>query len=1336
MDLDLPDNDTVEVKNYKTKFEDLFSTIVAQTEAMKKTSFGSSVIAAALNPDGSQTTNSFYTTINNATNKQTLIDFLNTYFDGSDIVHDQLKSLFDDAGTILKDAGNSLGSLVNLNSKNADILGGFISDIRASLTPVVYTGSEPPENFKTGDVWINGDYIGVATSPSDSGGNFTRTHDGTLAQIKGAAMEQDAEAGTINIKAENEINIASGGYLSLAGQSVDIVGNDYVNIGGATINIASVTKEGITHSAGGINLITTDISDVNSTSPSISKVLLSPSKIEMGSADIIMKGTNKIQMITSRGDAPSTSAISISADDGVYIGSGKGITLYSGTVKVDNGEISYVDANNTNNLIGASVELNSEHLIFGFSHTDSNYNGSGTAIELNEEQIILAAGTTVGSIKSSNVNIAEASAISGIQIKKDYIGMATGTLGNTNSPRSIISLTPGKIVLGQINSISNNGAAAEDYTGSYVWLSKGEVYIGSVGTNGSLTDTGNFTLNTNNIKIQTKLMRPEAGNARAAASTQLPLVTTMGFCLGKNLQGDPSDSNPENQPNPAFGFWMDRNNGAHLYVNATDIRLNGDSVTSQATILTQVPVNIQKLYKAHSSKVSNSAPTPPTGVNWNILDTNTYNSADTGPFVGDGWTTKIASPTTTDKYIWSITQYVYKVGSNYKYMAKTPVYEGLIDQINTNSYKEYKYFAVGTTESDVKADTSAWSMAIPTTTTSYQYVIGDNNNVCTYVSNITEATTLSNTGLTANDWRKVRQVTENNIVITYTTINSSGNSTVHDRTCKKGDWFAVLRISVSGNYVYYWGYTTSVKKRTTSDDLWSRLHTININGGATNTNYQKEDDLKNMSNAAKDAWNIASGAIPVSSVQSSGLTIDGDNVLLGSTGKLMLLGNSEVFIGTSSSNSAVLLNKNGISIGSNGSIGIASGGSFSVASGGSITLNSGSTIDINSTNFKVNSAATNDNDIFYVGDSSGNIKYTKKSDGNTLTIKGSITATSGQIGGWTIGDGRLESGENTNHVVLIGDKDTTNFFWAGAATYSTSVPFRITRAGALYATKGSLGGWELSKTTDTVDGQEVTYTRLQSGTGTSRVCLSSGGDDYAIWAGANSASSGKFRVKRNGNVYINQLMVKDKRKNTTGSKWEVSGKTTDDDHEIIGTETIDGVTYKTGYYAVDFTAGNFNGAISVSLDWDGNDIKASAYLWGGRFTGSGSKSITITGGSVSSITFGGERGNNSKGTVLVQSGAHEFNTIDNVTIIGGPIYDTAWQAAGTITKNSIGDTRTLQSGEKVTIQYATGQADFSTVTLTAPTVPSYTFYGNTTLYYKNLGNNQYYEAGSHNWYYK
>jgi len=36
MDLDKPENDTIEIKNYTSKFEDLFSAIVASTEAMQR----------------------------------------------------------------------------------------------------------------------------------------------------------------------------------------------------------------------------------------------------------------------------------------------------------------------------------------------------------------------------------------------------------------------------------------------------------------------------------------------------------------------------------------------------------------------------------------------------------------------------------------------------------------------------------------------------------------------------------------------------------------------------------------------------------------------------------------------------------------------------------------------------------------------------------------------------------------------------------------------------------------------------------------------------------------------------------------------------------------------------------------------------------------------------------------------------------------------------------------------------------------------------------------------------------------------------------------------------
>jgi hypothetical protein len=50
--LDSPKNDSVEIKNYETKFEDLFSTIVAQTEAMKKNENTISIAAAAFSPTG------------------------------------------------------------------------------------------------------------------------------------------------------------------------------------------------------------------------------------------------------------------------------------------------------------------------------------------------------------------------------------------------------------------------------------------------------------------------------------------------------------------------------------------------------------------------------------------------------------------------------------------------------------------------------------------------------------------------------------------------------------------------------------------------------------------------------------------------------------------------------------------------------------------------------------------------------------------------------------------------------------------------------------------------------------------------------------------------------------------------------------------------------------------------------------------------------------------------------------------------------------------------------------------------------------------------------------
>ena len=66
LDLDNPFNDSIEIKNYRNKFEDLFSSIVAQTESMKKNSFTIGLAAASFTPSGALAPAVIQQSINNA----------------------------------------------------------------------------------------------------------------------------------------------------------------------------------------------------------------------------------------------------------------------------------------------------------------------------------------------------------------------------------------------------------------------------------------------------------------------------------------------------------------------------------------------------------------------------------------------------------------------------------------------------------------------------------------------------------------------------------------------------------------------------------------------------------------------------------------------------------------------------------------------------------------------------------------------------------------------------------------------------------------------------------------------------------------------------------------------------------------------------------------------------------------------------------------------------------------------------------------------------------------------------------------------------------------------
>ena len=86
----------------------------------------------------------------------------------------------------------------------------------------------------------------------------------------------------------------------------------------------------IAHETTGINLIAGAYrSDGNY--GNTSRVLISPTLIEMGAATLRFKAASSIDMIASTGTAANTSTITLNPNSGIWIGSGKTISLFSGS---------------------------------------------------------------------------------------------------------------------------------------------------------------------------------------------------------------------------------------------------------------------------------------------------------------------------------------------------------------------------------------------------------------------------------------------------------------------------------------------------------------------------------------------------------------------------------------------------------------------------------------------------------------------------------------------------------------------------------------------------------------------------------------------------------------------------------------------------------------------------------------------------------------------------------------------------------------------------------------------------------------------------------------------
>lgn len=131
-------------------------------------------------------------------------------------------------------------------------------------------------------------------------------------------------------------------------------------------------------------------------------------------------------------------------------------------------------------------------------------------------------------------------------------------------------------------------------------------------------------------------------------------------------------------------------------------------------------------------------------------------------------------------------------------------------------------------------------------------------------------------------------------------------------------------------------------------------------------------------------------------------------------------------------------------------------------------------------------------------------------------LKGTIIATSGTIGGFTLSTNSIQNGTfgqdgsvmmslGSNNSASIGGSSNINGW-----TFTAGSKFGVTKNGAMYATSGKIGKYT------------ITDSCLTTGGGSG--CTGMGGT-HAFWAGSDDSSNAPFRVGYNGLLYASSATI-------------------------------------------------------------------------------------------------------------------------------------------------------------------------------------------------------------------
>ena len=326
-----------------------------------------------------------------------------------------------------------------------------------------------------------------------------------------------------------------------------------------------------------------------------------------------------------------------------------------------------------------------------------------------------------------------------------------------------------------------------------------------------------------------------------------------------------------------------------------------------------------------------------------------------------------------------------------------------------------------------------------------------------------------------------------------------------------------------------------------------------------------------------------------------------------------------------------------LNIESGGNLSIESSGNLNIESGGNLSIESGGNFNVASNNLIIDSAAVNTDSIF---------ELKKKADD------------------WT---------EQNNH-------------------YDTALKYSITGgliiAGNLNADTGTIGGWNIGDSS------------LYSGIGNSYVALDSGtsNEDYALWAGSESSKGDNtqnidpapFRVKRDGSVYLNKLMVLDSRP-INGNSWGLGGNDNDHFDKYDGVDD-EGNEVKYGYKAIDFSKLNFKQAVSATGSWSGTTFNVKVSLWGVL-----SKTVNFNASfgpsqNHASVISVGREGNDTRASLQVRlnlGGSQVDSETIQFEIDAGAVYNAGWNDCRKAMLDS-GRTLNYYTGDKTTVTDSEG----------------------------------------------